>query len=278
MSFIKRHAVSLIFAVPLTALLIMSSLLLVNIDVLTRTNESLLARIERLQDDGAAKAASDEARFSALQSSYDALQNIILLQNGGVTEPDEALEPHDIPLSQAPRSPDAPPEKNSTPAPALKPRQPYTEAISASALPSAEPTDAKIPAEPGQELRDTLKKDDVVEVSVHADKFSDLYGYQFEILYDPSYFEITGALESQIPEIQTIFSKQLDSCALIGATMTGDKSGINGADAAVCKVTLKALKDGALSQITLGRVSVVESDTDYMEGVSGWTIACSVSD
>ena len=118
---------------------------------------------------------------------------------------------------------------------------------------------------------------DAITINITSGQISDMYGYQFDLLYDNNVLEYTGVLASSISEISTIFAKEFDGYLRIGATKTGDADGFTSNRAAVCEVTLTAKKDCDLSEISISSVNVVQSDLTYMEGVADWTHSAKVN-
>lgn len=115
------------------------------------------------------------------------------------------------------------------------------------------------------------KAGDIIVVKVSSKDVSDMYGYQFEVKYDKSLIEYKGSLKSSIPEITTIFAKNMDSHILIGATKIGTQPGYSGEDANICEMSFVALQDCDLSQISINSVNIVKSDLSYIEGIDNWS-------
>jgi hypothetical protein len=113
---------------------------------------------------------------------------------------------------------------------------------------------------------------DKVVVTVEAASLEDMYGYQFQVNYDRELFDFSGGLESDIGEIETIFSKPFDGYELVGATMIGEKQGVSGEGKSVCTMTLTARADGVVSAdaLSLSDVRVIRSDLSYEEDAGGW--------
>ena len=116
----------------------------------------------------------------------------------------------------------------------------------------------------------TVMEGDVLTIHVAAPEVSDLYGYQFRLEYDDTSFAVDG-LQSLISDIPTIFKKDFDGYVLVGATMTGDAPGYSASDTQLCEVKLTALADGVRPEVKLSKVSVVSSQLDYTEDITGWT-------
>ena len=127
-----------------------------------------------------------------------------------------------------------------------------------------------------------------VVVTVMADKLEDMYGYQFQMNYDPGQLEYTGSSPtSKIDDIQWVFSTAFDGYELVGGTMTGDKAGISGSNKALCELVFTAKQDGKLSDFTLSisEINTVKApegasieDMEYVEGIQGWSIKSAVRD
>ena len=117
---------------------------------------------------------------------------------------------------------------------------------------------------------------DIVVLNVFADVMEDVYGYQFNIVYDREFFEYSNSLYSDIDEIITIFATDKEQYLLVGATMIGDMKGHSGNDIPVCHVEFAALKDmdseidSVLDQFAISRVNVVTDDLRYFEDIDGW--------
>jgi len=117
----------------------------------------------------------------------------------------------------------------------------------------------------------TVKAGDEVVVKINAGQVSDMYGYQFNLLYDKDAFKYNGGLTSSISDISTIFAKELDQYLRVGSTKIGDVEGFSGTRPDICEITLIAKRDGDLSLITINGVNIVKSDLSYVEGVTDWT-------
>jgi nitrogen fixation-related uncharacterized protein len=109
-------------------------------------------------------------------------------------------------------------------------------------------------------------------VTIKADSFDDLYGYQFRLYYDPDELEFTNSLKSNLTDIYSIFSKPMDGYELVGATMVGPREGISATNKVVCEMRFTAKKDGTTSglNLSLSAVNVVKSDLEYLTDVEGW--------
>ena len=116
----------------------------------------------------------------------------------------------------------------------------------------------------------TVEEGDVLTLRVAATEVSDLYGYQFRLEYDDTLLSV-GAPQSLIESIPTIFKKDFDGYALIGATMIGDTPGYSAAGPYLCELKLTVLFDGVFPEIKLSKVGAVSSQLDYIENISGWT-------
>ena len=114
---------------------------------------------------------------------------------------------------------------------------------------------------------------DKVVITVMAESIEDMYGYQFQLLYNQEQFELSGVLQSEISEIETIFFKPFDEYILIGATKVGEQLGSSGKNQKVCSMTLTALTDCTISgnSISLNDVRVVSSELAYTMDVVGWS-------
>ena len=117
-----------------------------------------------------------------------------------------------------------------------------------------------------------------IVVTVSADAFTDMYGYQFQLLYDEQKAEYTRQLTSRLDEIQTIFGKPFTGYELIGATMIGEVPGVSKRNSAVCEAVFTAKEDCVLSDLhfSIRDVRVVTSDLEYHEGVEGWKITAEI--
>ncbi|MDR2671041.1 MAG: cohesin domain-containing protein [Oscillospiraceae bacterium] len=117
-----------------------------------------------------------------------------------------------------------------------------------------------------------------VIVTVTAASVDDLYGYQFQMNYDPEALEYTGTLTSHLPQIQTIFAKPFDGYQLVGATMVGEQPGLSFEEQDVCQMSFTARKNCVLSDaLSVSDVGVVSSDLAYETAVSGWRCQAVVS-
>ncbi|MDR1440250.1 MAG: hypothetical protein LBJ10_09715 [Clostridiales bacterium] len=120
-------------------------------------------------------------------------------------------------------------------------------------------------------------------LTVSLPQAADLYGYQFELRYDPDKYRYCGGLESAIPEIATIFASSFEGRLLVGATMVGERGGVDLAAAPVCRIRMAALEgaepgDGAGAGASEGgfelqAVGTVDSGMNYTQNVAGWTLA-----
>ena len=117
----------------------------------------------------------------------------------------------------------------------------------------------------------TYAEGDLITLRIAAPEVSDLYGYQFRLEYDDTLFSV-GDVQSLIADIPMIFKKNFDGYVLVGATMTGESPGYSASDTQLCELNLTALTDdGKLPEVNISKVSVVSSELDYTEDVSGWT-------
>lgn len=119
-----------------------------------------------------------------------------------------------------------------------------------------------------------------VVVTVTANSFADMYGYQFQLHYNKDALEYTKQLTSQLDEITTIFGKSFSGYELIGATMIGEVPGVSGRNQAVCEVVFTAKEDGVLSDynFSIRDVRVVTSELAYLENIKGWKITAKIQD
>ena len=98
-----------------------------------------------------------------------------------------------------------------------------------------------------------VKAGDTVVVRVAAEQLSDMYAYQFDLLYDKAAFEYTGGLVSSISEINTIFAKEFDGRLRVGATKIGREGGFAGRQAATNAAAQPAMADNPTLRATTGR-------------------------
>jgi hypothetical protein len=104
---------------------------------------------------------------------------------------------------------------------------------------------------------------------------ADLYGYQFELRYDPAKFRYAGGLESAIPEISSIFASSFEGRLLVGATMIGERGGVGLGGSPACRLRMVALADGEAGGFELGGVHTVDGSLGYRENEAGWTLSAS---
>lgn len=122
--------------------------------------------------------------------------------------------------------------------------------------------------------RTPLKEGQSIAVTVMADSFENLCGYQFQLNYVKDELEYEGTVTSKIDDIQTIFSKPMDGYELVGATMVGESDGVSGKNKAMCEIIFTAKKEIVLDEldITISDVNIVQSDMNYLEDIQGWSL------
>ncbi len=109
---------------------------------------------------------------------------------------------------------------------------------------SGEPTGAPIPEAPAS-LEVTTG--DEVLVTIKADAVENMYGYQFQLHYDPealAYAE--NDVTSELGDFGFIFDQPFEDYTLVGATMTGDQAGLSGTDQVLCHLKFTMLTDTVL--------------------------------
>lgn len=118
-----------------------------------------------------------------------------------------------------------------------------------------------------------------VVVTVTADALDDVYGYQFNMQYNKDELEYTDSITS-LTDIKTIFSKDMGTHELVGATMVGEQNGISGKNKAMCQMVFTAKKDINLSDVDLSisKVNTVKSDLEYIENIEGWRLKAKVQE
>ena len=124
----------------------------------------------------------------------------------------------------------------------------------------------------------TVTAGDKFVITVAAPSVEDMYGYQFRVNYNAADYVYSGELKSDINGIDTIFAKPFEGYELVGATMIGERAGVNGTDQIVCHMTFESLRDTAVSDesISISDVSVVTSTLEYNEDILGWTYSAAL--
>lgn len=127
-----------------------------------------------------------------------------------------------------------------------------------------------------------VKAGDKFVVSIIADGFEDMYGYEFKVYYDDEDFTYSGGLTSSISSIGTIFAKNFEGYERVGATMVGDAAGVSGDATEVCRMVFEALRDCTVNaeELSFGDIRIVTSDglsdeLGYETDVSGWIYSLS---
>jgi len=145
------------------------------------------------------------------------------------------------------------------------------------------PADTEIPDEPDNpennenagtqtQPENIIKAGQDFIVTVKADEVDNLYGYQFNLIYDKNKAVYKGSLKSAVDGINTIFAKDMSDHLLVGATMIGSTPGYSGQDVTMCTVAFTATEDIDPSTLTISRVNTVDANQNYLENVIGWNI------
>ena len=150
-------------------------------------------------------------------------------------------------------------------------------------LPDTEAKDSSVPLAPMPALATDApaakaQAGQTITVAVYATEIKDMYGYELKVYFGSEIIKYSGGLESGIPAIPTIFSKEFEDYVLIGATMIGKKAGYT-AEAGkteVCVFSFTALQDCDLSELRIGSVNIVGSGMEYKENITDWEIAATV--
>lgn len=121
-----------------------------------------------------------------------------------------------------------------------------------------------------QEFAHTAREGDLVFFTVSAADLVDMYGYEARVIYDDEYLLFEGNPKSEIHDISMIFYNEFDTYLLIGATMIGDRSGYSSEQSNVFTLMFRALKDFDTQGLTIGNISIVKSDLEYMQDIEGW--------
>jgi len=131
-----------------------------------------------------------------------------------------------------------------------------------------------LPSNTGQQELTTALAGQNIVVTVSADTLEDVYGYQFNLNYDKEKLEYINKPESRIDDITMIFSTPMEGYELVGATMTGARSGVSGRDIVVCEIVFALKEDSTLSDlgVSISDISLVTSELEYIEGIEGWQL------
>lgn len=123
-----------------------------------------------------------------------------------------------------------------------------------------------------------LKAGDKVEITISSNQINDMYAYEFRLYIDEQMFDYKAKLKSAIPDINTIFYNSFDGYILVGATKLGDSDGYSGEDVDICVITLEAKQDGEMPDFKIGDVNIVDSDNEYILGITGWSYDAGVAE